>query len=192
MLDVAASTCGPEVVSFAHSRGYVVLYHYGGSTGVAQVNDTDLHAELSSMYLDLEQTGFHNQQMIDPGNISRSLQAVVDDVCSAWRCCDHRKGVRGFGHGDARLLFGMLLDTLMHILVFSCISCIPCISDSFLKMLDFRCPPNLAPIWGEVDIGPSASKLRVSCKCGRRGATFARFLAMFLHFLHFFAFLAFS
>ena len=50
MLDVASSHCGPEVVSFAHARGYVVLYHYGGFTGVIQVNDTDLHAEFSNIY----------------------------------------------------------------------------------------------------------------------------------------------
>ena len=99
MLDVASSHCGPEVVAFAHARGYAVLYHYGGSTGVCQVNDTDLHAELSSIFIDLEQTAFNNQQLFDPGNISRSLQAVLDDACAAWRCCDHRKGLRGSMEG---------------------------------------------------------------------------------------------
>ena len=109
MWDVAASHCGPLVVGYAHSRGYAVLYHYGGSTGVAQVNDTDLHGEYSSIYIDLEQTGFNNQQVIDPGDISRSLQAVLNDACAAWRCCDHRKGVRGSRDGDARMLFAFLL-----------------------------------------------------------------------------------
>ena len=55
MMDVAASHCGPEVVGFARSRGYEVLYHYGGSTGVAQVSDTDLHGEFESIFLDFEQ-----------------------------------------------------------------------------------------------------------------------------------------
>ena len=94
MLDVASSHCGAEVVAYAHARGYAVLYHYGGSTAVCQVNDTDLHGELSSIFIDLEQTAFNNQQLFDPGSISRTLQQVINDVASAWHICDHTKGVR--------------------------------------------------------------------------------------------------
>ena len=108
MLDVASSHCGPEVVALAHSRGYAILYHYGGTTGVAQVNDTDLHGELSSIYIDLEQTAFNNQQTVDPGNIGRTLQNVLDDACAAWRCCDHRKGVKGSREAPAGWLFVVL------------------------------------------------------------------------------------
>ena len=31
-------------------RGYVCLYHYGLTTGIAQVNDTDLHGEFSRIF----------------------------------------------------------------------------------------------------------------------------------------------
>ena len=95
LLDVAKSHLGPEVIALCHSRGYCTLYHYGCTTGVAQVNDTDLHAELSHIYIDLEQVAFHDMQLFDPGNFSRSLQAVLDDACGAWRACNHLKGVRG-------------------------------------------------------------------------------------------------
>ena len=40
----------------------------------------------------------------------------------------------------------------------------------FLKLFDFLCAPNIAPLLGEVDIGPSAGELRGSCGRGRRGA----------------------
>jgi hypothetical protein len=39
MMDVAGSHCAPEVRDFCWSRGYVALYHFGCTTGVAQVSD---------------------------------------------------------------------------------------------------------------------------------------------------------
>ena len=95
MLGIARSHLGPEIVASAHASGYVCLYHYGCTTAVAQVNDTDLHQEFSRLYMELEQTAFNNQQLFDPGNISRTLQQVINDAASAWRICDHTKGVRG-------------------------------------------------------------------------------------------------
>ena len=95
MMDVAGSHVSDEVVQFCHARGYVCLYHYGCTTGIAQINDTDLHQELEAIYLELEMMSFHNKQMWDPADISRSLQEVVDDLCAAWRTCNHSNGVRG-------------------------------------------------------------------------------------------------
>ena len=112
MMDVASSHCGPEVVAFCHTRGYAVLYHYGGTTGVAQVNDTDLHAELNSIFIDFEQTAFNNQQMVDPGNIGRTLQTVLDDACAAWRCCSHGKGVKGHREAHAAMLFAQVYQNM--------------------------------------------------------------------------------
>ena len=94
-LDVAKSHCGPEVLALCHERGYVLLFHYGCTTGVAQVNDTDLHGPFEKFYVELEQASFNIQQTWDPGCVSRSLQAVVNDVGEAWRLCDHKAGVRG-------------------------------------------------------------------------------------------------
>ena len=107
MLDVAKSHLGDEVVALAHSRGYVTLYHYGGTTGVAQVNDTHLHADFSRAYMNFEVMAFAAQQVHDPGDIGRTLQAVVDDVGAAWAACDHRVGVRGhWSNGLANALDG--------------------------------------------------------------------------------------
>jgi hypothetical protein len=39
MMDVAGSHCGPEVREFCWSRGYIALYHFGCTTGVAEVLD---------------------------------------------------------------------------------------------------------------------------------------------------------
>lgn len=94
-MDVAKSHVADDVVQFAHGRGYATLFHYGCTTGVAQINDTDLHGELEDKYIELEQIAFHTQQLMDPGNIARTLQNVLDDLCGAWRSCDHQQGLRG-------------------------------------------------------------------------------------------------
>ena len=95
MLDVAPSHIGPEVIAAAHASGYVCLYHYGCTTGVAQVNDTDLHQEFSRLYIQLEQAAFNNRQILDPSDISRRLEEVANEAAAAWRICDHMRGPRG-------------------------------------------------------------------------------------------------
>lgn len=95
LLDVAKSHCDPEVTSFAWSRGYITLYHYGCTTGVAQVNDTDLHGDFERLYIDQESAFFIAQQNLDPGNINRRPQDVVDDACAVWAALDHTKACRG-------------------------------------------------------------------------------------------------
>jgi len=57
------------------AKGYVTLFHYGCTTGVAQINDTDLHGDMEAIYLEFEQAAFFEQQLYDPGCISRTLQA---------------------------------------------------------------------------------------------------------------------
>ena len=64
-MDIASSQIGAAVEDLAWEHGYVTLYHYGGTTGVAQVNDTDLHAEFSRIYIDLEQIAFTDMQLYD-------------------------------------------------------------------------------------------------------------------------------
>ena len=95
MLDVAKSHCDPSVTDFAWSRGFITLYHYGCTTGVAQVNDTDLHGDFERVYLEMEAASFMDQQYTDPGNISRTPRNVVDAVCATWAALDHLKGCRG-------------------------------------------------------------------------------------------------
>ena len=96
MMDCATSHLEASVADICMERGYVVLYHYGCTTGIAQVNDTDLHGRLSQVYISLEEMRFCAQQLVDPGNISRTLQDVLDDAAAAWRQVDH-EGAR-LGH----------------------------------------------------------------------------------------------
>ena len=76
-LDVYASHLDADVRDLCWSRGYVLLFHYGHTTGVAQINDTDLHAALSKLYQDYEMLSMLEQQKICKSDISRSHQQVV-------------------------------------------------------------------------------------------------------------------
>ena len=94
-MDAYRSHLGAQMFDLCWSRGYVLLYHYGCTTGIAQVNDTDLHAELERIYVELETFGFQEKQAIDPSDISRTRQEVMDDIAETWRQCDHTQGVEG-------------------------------------------------------------------------------------------------
>lgn len=75
-LDAFAAHLDQSVVDIAWSKGYFTVYHGGCTTGVSQVNDTDLHAALEREYVACEAISFYEQQSIDPGNISRTRQQV--------------------------------------------------------------------------------------------------------------------
>ena len=94
-LDVAGSHVSAEVTDFAWTRGYVVLFHYGCTTGVGQVNDTDCHGAFEAAYLELEQAAFNHQQLYEPGSVARRPQDVIDDVAATWRSLPHLQGVEG-------------------------------------------------------------------------------------------------
>ena len=94
-LDAFSAHLTDRVREMAFERGFVVVYHGGGTTGVCQVNDTDLHAAFEREYLSAEMVSFFEQNLVDPGNSSRTRQQVVDDVVAVWRTLDHSEGVRG-------------------------------------------------------------------------------------------------
>ena len=94
-LDAYSAHMTVEVQDLAFERGFIAMYHGGGTTGVAQVNDTDLHAAFEREYLSAEQESFLEQNLVDPGDISRTRQAVIDDVVGVWRGLDHMEGVYG-------------------------------------------------------------------------------------------------
>ena len=52
-------------------RGYLVLYHYGNTTGVMQVNDTHVHAPFKRLFVAFEADSFAEKAMRDPGDIGR-------------------------------------------------------------------------------------------------------------------------
>ena len=55
-LDWYAGHKAPEIASLAADSGLVLFMHGGGTTGYAQVNDTHLHARLSSALSGYEPT----------------------------------------------------------------------------------------------------------------------------------------
>jgi hypothetical protein len=95
MLDVAGSHIGDDVVDFCWTRGYIALFHYGCTTGVAQVNDTDLHGPFERVYCETEQDAFNEQQVLRPGSVARTAQNVVDDVGATWRMLEHKQAAAG-------------------------------------------------------------------------------------------------
>jgi hypothetical protein len=100
-LDVAAAHLGKDVEEYCWAKGYVYLLHYGGTTGICQVNDTHCHLQLSQFYLEREQAFFTEIQKYDPGNVNRTLDQVVADVVTTWRSIDHLKGY--IGHWETGL-----------------------------------------------------------------------------------------
>ena len=96
MLDVARSHIGKDIVDELWSRGYLCLYHYGGITGVLQVNDTDNHAQFEREYLVFEEASFTRRQEIDKSDIGREFYELVDDVIATWRVLDHVQCARGY------------------------------------------------------------------------------------------------
>ena len=75
--DVAKSHLADELERLLWSRGYIRMIHFGHTTGVAQVNDTDLHGPLERIYQYYEAEAFFEQQTIRPGDIGRSLQQAM-------------------------------------------------------------------------------------------------------------------
>ena len=95
LLDWCSGHRAPEVEALVKEKGHVLLFHGGGTTAFTQVNDTDLHAAFEREYLALEQVQFFEQNLHDPGNISRTRQQVVDDAVATWLHLDHEQGVDG-------------------------------------------------------------------------------------------------
>ena len=78
-LDAYSAHQGKDLQDIAWRRGFVPVYHGGCTTGIAQVNDTDLHGVLEQDYLHCEAIAFVDQQIIDPGNIGRTRQQVFGE-----------------------------------------------------------------------------------------------------------------
>ena len=59
---------------------YVLIVHGGGSTGVSQVNDTDLHQPLKKGYVEMESAEMLDQQRLRPA----SVPVPRKEDCLAW------------------------------------------------------------------------------------------------------------
>lgn len=104
-MDVAKSHVAQAVTDLCWDRGYIPLFHYGCTTGVCQINDTDLHGDFERIYLEYEQAAMNSQMLLDPSNIGRTLQQVVNDVAATWKVLDHKKAA--IGHKRAGLTIAL-------------------------------------------------------------------------------------
>ena len=94
-LDVAKSHLGGKAEQLAWERGFVFMFHYGSTTAVAQVNDTDIHGPFEQDYLEKEQQCFNTKAELQAGDISRTEEELLEDSTSVWLTLDHLKGVQG-------------------------------------------------------------------------------------------------
>ena len=76
MLDSYRAHWSEDIERCCWERGYLVLYHYGNTTGVMQVNDTHLHGPFKRIFLGYEADAFAEQLIHDPGDIGRSRHQV--------------------------------------------------------------------------------------------------------------------
>ena len=94
-LDVAKSHLGAACEELAWERGFVLLFHYGSTTAIGQVNDTDIHGPFEQDYQEREQECFNRKAEILAGDISRTEEELLEDSTAVWLTLDHLKGVRG-------------------------------------------------------------------------------------------------
>jgi len=94
-MDAYRAHMDDTIAELCYERGYILLFHYGCTTGIAQVNDTDLHQAFSKLYIEMETESFLDKQALDPTDIGRTYQEVVDDAAAVWRAVDHNQGVQG-------------------------------------------------------------------------------------------------
>ena len=93
MMDAYSAHMDDQVLNLCWERGYILLFHYGCTTGIAQINDTDLHQEFESTYIDQETQSFIEKQAIDPGDISRSHQEVIPPLRVVLSCVGNSRAV---------------------------------------------------------------------------------------------------
>ena len=98
MCDAYRAHLDESVRRLAWQRGYIVIYQGGGTTGVGQVNDTDLHEFLSRDYMDLEQQCVIDQVLLDSQACPRrTREDCIRDFCTIYKNPDlHAFAARGF------------------------------------------------------------------------------------------------
>ncbi len=97
MLDAYKPHLDCKVWQFAFEREYIIIPHGGGTTGIAQVNDTDIHQPFSAEYIAREQVELLEKMLRMPANWTptRSRQEIITTCVEAWAAVDHQKGIAG-------------------------------------------------------------------------------------------------
>ena len=80
LLDVFAAQTTEQVRRAAWKKGYVLCIHGGGTTGITQVNDTDLHQHLRRRYTEMEAADLLKQARLDP----KATPIPRPENCSQW------------------------------------------------------------------------------------------------------------
>jgi len=80
LADAYAPQMTDAVRRCAWLRGYVLIIHGGGTTGITQVNDTDLHQLLKRLYMELEQGAAAEYMRLNPGG----CPVPRKEDCMAW------------------------------------------------------------------------------------------------------------
>ena len=98
LLDAYSAHLSERVRVCAWHRGYVVVTHGGGASAVTQTNDTDLHAHIKRMYLDLEMADAVEQMKLKPWGVPcPRREDIVGWVSCIWSSQElHLRATRGF------------------------------------------------------------------------------------------------
>ena len=98
LLDAYSAHLSERVRVCAWQRGYVVVTHGGGASAVTQTNDTDLHAHIKRMYLDLEMADAVEQMKVKPWGVPcPRREDIVGWVSCIWSSQElHLRATRGF------------------------------------------------------------------------------------------------
>ena len=80
LLDAYAPQMSDSVRRLCWQRGYIVIIHGGGATGVTQVNDTDLHQHLRKTYVEHEMAAMIKAARLNPN----STPVPKCEQCVTW------------------------------------------------------------------------------------------------------------
>ena len=98
LMDAYGPQMSEAVRRLCWQRGYVVIIHGGGATGVTQVNDTDLHQHLRKAYLEKETAEMIRSSRLHPnGAPSPKPEQCIQWMIDAWSNPQlHLSAVAGF------------------------------------------------------------------------------------------------
>ena len=78
-----------EIRKALYQRGYVLIVMGGGITGFIQVNDTDLHHHLKSLYRNEERTLMLKKLEVDKNKVPlRNREQMIEMLLAAWKKTD--------------------------------------------------------------------------------------------------------
>ena len=91
-------------------RGYIVIIHGGGATGITQTNDTDLHQHQRRLYTQMEMAEMARLARINPpGKMpSAMVESCIDWMVELWgNRALHDQGREGYKYtGETNALDG--------------------------------------------------------------------------------------